>query len=203
MRLYVDFDDVLCQTALGLMERVNARFGKRVLFEQIESFDLERSFDLSASEWEWLIHRFHDPEVLMGFEPIAGAAEVLLGWRAGGGQIDIVTGRPPATLDHSLAWLAHHGVPCDQMLFVDKYGRGFPDAAGATTVTMDEVAGMAYSAAIDDSAEMMTFLSGRAAYPLLLLDRPWNRALPEAVAGGVTRLAGWAEVARELEVEIV
>jgi uncharacterized HAD superfamily protein len=202
MRLYVDFDDVLCQTARGLMDRVNAQFGKALCFEQIVSFNLEDSFELSGTEWQWLVGCFHDPDVLMGFEPIDGAGAVLQGWRERGGEIDIVTGRPPATLHHSRSWLELHGVPCDRILFVDKYGRGFEDAPGAQTLSMDAVASMAYSAAIDDSAEMMTFLNGRAAYPLMLLDRPWNRQLPKDVAKGVTRLPDWDAVAHVLGVEV-
>jgi uncharacterized HAD superfamily protein len=202
VRLYVDFDDVLCQTARGLMDRVNKQFGKCIVFDEILSFDLEHSFALAAHELEWLLQMFHEPEVLLGFEPIDGAAEVLRAWATRGGAIDIVTGRPPATRKYSEQWLEAYAIPYDKVLFVDKYGRGFPDAPGAETLTMDEVADMAYSAAIDDSAEMMSFLSGRVGYPLILLDRPWNRALPRQAASCVRRLQDWDSVGIMLEAEI-
>ena len=45
--IYVDMDDVLCETARGCLEIIERVFGKRVAYEQLTDFDLGNSCELS------------------------------------------------------------------------------------------------------------------------------------------------------------
>ena len=109
--IYVDLDDVLCETGRGFVEVLRTEFGKAVDFEAIHSFDLGISFGLDREE----LHRFmkvaHAPEVLLGMHPIEGAAEALEGWRSSGYEVRVVTGPPPETEEISRRWLADRKPP--------------------------------------------------------------------------------------------
>ncbi len=176
--LFVDFDDVLCETARGLCHVLNAAFDRNVTFEEILHFDLDRSFNLSAEQALRLGDFFHDPDLLASFAPVEGAVETLQWWAAQGGQVEIVTGRPPTTVEVSQAWLARYDVPVDAIYFVDKFGRWDGHAPGANTLTLDQVCARPYVAAIDDSPHMISILRDRMQTPVIVLDRPWNRNLP-------------------------
>ena len=109
--IYVDFDDVLADTTSAFLKILKLEFGKSVNFEDIFSFDLKASFDLSESEFEHFFQRVHQPEVIMEFAPIEGAVGVLEEWVKLGYQISIVTGRLTSAYAASLDWLSKHKVP--------------------------------------------------------------------------------------------
>jgi uncharacterized HAD superfamily protein len=176
--LFVDFDDVLCETARGLCAPLNRAFNRDVAFDDIHHFDLDRSFDLSPAQAARLGDFFHDPDLLGAFEPVADAAATLRWWVAQGGRVEVVTGRPPDTVAVSEAWLRKHDVPVEAIYFVDKFGRWEGHAPGANTLTLDQVCARDYIAAIDDSPHMISVLRERMQTPVIVLDRPWNRDLP-------------------------
>ena len=103
--IYVDMDDVLCETARGCLEIVERVFGKRVAYEQLTDFNLGNSCELSSEETAELYHIVHHPDELLRLKPVNGAIAVLNQWMAAGFEIAIVTGRPPATYEPSLDWL--------------------------------------------------------------------------------------------------
>jgi hypothetical protein len=45
--IYVDFDDVLCETARALVALLQSHFGRTVAFDDVISFDLAVSFGLN------------------------------------------------------------------------------------------------------------------------------------------------------------
>jgi uncharacterized HAD superfamily protein len=185
-RIYVDFDDVLCATALGFLDILEREFGKTIAFEEISDFDLGRSFDLDAMELERFFGLVHEDKALEGFAPLEGALEVLDDWKAAGYEIEVVTGRPANTRRASEAWLARHGAAFDRLIFVEKYGH----ARGA--MPLEEIVARDYSWVIEDSfatAERMA-LGGHRVH---LLDRPWNR-LETRGEVPIVRCADWNEV---------
>ena len=46
MKIYVDYDDCLCETARSFSRLAVEMFGKHVPYEKIRYFDLDKSFDL-------------------------------------------------------------------------------------------------------------------------------------------------------------
>lgn len=185
-RIYVDFDDVLCATALGFLDILERDFGKTISFEEISDFDLGRSFDLDATQLERFFELVHEDEALAGFEPLEGSLEALEHWRASGFEIEIVTGRPTHTRDASEAWLAAHDASFDRLVFVEKYGH----ARGA--MPLAEIVEREYAWVVEDSfatAERLA-LGG---HQVLLLDRPWNRLEPRDGAS-LVRCKDWSEV---------
>ena len=171
--IYVDFDDVLSDTTSAFLEILQGEFGKSVNFEDIFSFDLKASFNLTDSEYEDFFRRVHQADVIMSFAPMEGAIGTLESWAKRGYQIAIVTGRLTSAHDASLDWLAKHDVPYHSFTMVDKYSRGNTDPKIA--VSMEAFSEMKFSLAVEDSANMALHLSEKMGIPVALIDRPWNR----------------------------
>lgn len=191
--VYIDFDDVLCESARTLAAISGERYGKPVVFEKIYSFDLDKSFGLSPREQQDLFSLFHDAEMLASIPPIPHAIAGMQAWASAGCRLEIVTGRPPDTQAVSLAWLDSYNVPYDGITFVDKYQRGHGPVKGVRQCSLEEIAACDYALVVDDSPEMILFLANASHLPLVLFDRPWNRGVDVAtLRNGVERHTGWA-----------
>ena len=197
MPVYVDFDDVLCESARTLARISGERYGKPVAFEEIYSFDLNQSFGLDASEQQDLFTLFHDEDMLASIPPIPDAITGMRKWAAAGCRIEIVTGRPPVTQDVSCAWLRAHDVPFHGITFVDKYRRGHAAVDGVKQCTLEEVLDHQYALVVDDSPETIVYLATHTAWNLFLFDRPWNQKLGvESLRDGVQRFSCWSTLQR-------
>ena len=172
--IYIDFDDILCETARGLAALLAQEFGKTVSFEDITEFNLEKSFSLTATEIDHLMHKGHQPEFLEALQPVPGAIDGLLGWIKKGYTITVVTGRPPSCIDVSHAWLTKHGIEIENMVFVDKYGRMTTDDLSGQAISLDALQRLEFCLAIEDAPGMAAFLLQNMAMPVVVLERPWN-----------------------------
>lgn len=187
-KIYVDMDDVVSRTTevyAGIVER---EFGKQVGFEQILSFDLKISFGLTDKEFHYFFDLIHQPDFLLGFEPVEGSVETLVSWADEGHCIDIVTGRPTSSRAASLEWLAKHQVPFDSFTLVDKYNR----AGNGPAISKQELSQRTYDLAVEDSRDMALFLAQTMGVPVVLYDRPWN-ALP-VDHDKIVRCFSWQEI---------
>ena len=63
MRIYVDFDDCLCETGRAFSKLALEMFNKNVPYDQMHYFELDRSFDLDAEQYEQFMLRGHLPEL--------------------------------------------------------------------------------------------------------------------------------------------
>ena len=188
--IYVDFDDVLADTTKSFLKILRREFDKSVNFEDIFSFDLKASFDLSESEYEHFFQRVHQPEVIMEFAPIDGAVGVLEEWIKLGYQIAIVTGRLTSAYEASLDWLSKYNVPYHSFMMVDKYSRENIDTKIA--VSMEKFSKMKFSLAVEDSAKMALHLSKKMGIPVALIDRPWNRGAN--LNPRISRYTSWYDI---------
>ncbi len=193
--VYVDFDDVLCQTAHTFLNVVEREFGRRYAFEEIQHFDLERSFDLNPQEYGHLMKLVHAPDTLRAMPPMPGVLDVLNRWARNDIETRVVTGRPPETKDVCHEWLDRYGVPYSKVLFVDKYGRMPADRYGPEVISPEQLTSMGFAMAVEDAPIMIEFIMTRTRIPLAVLDRPWNRSLDlSGYAERVVRCSDWAAV---------
>ena len=65
MKIYVDFDDCLCETARHFSGLVADMYGIDVPYEKIRFFDLKKSFSLTDEQYEKMMVKAHTPEVLL------------------------------------------------------------------------------------------------------------------------------------------
>jgi len=197
-RVYVDFDDVLCETARDLAALLERSTGRHIEYEDIHWFDLRKSFKLTAQDLDSFLDAAHQPEIIEKIPLVTGAAKTLKGWADSGLDVCILTGRPPATEASSRRWLAAHGIPFSELLFVDKYGRhgGIPGC-----VTLDEVREMDFLFAVDDAPRMLNYLISEMSVPVLIFDRPWNRKTLDPIPAGrdVRRCRSHEEIRRQAD----
>jgi len=96
MRIYIDFDDVLCETARHLSALAHDLFNRNVPYEAISGFDLQQAFALSDAQIRELMEQAHRPDFLTDIAPAPGGVEAVRTLEARGHDLAIVTGRPAA-----------------------------------------------------------------------------------------------------------
>src|SRR5262245_42779098 len=190
--IYVDLDDVLCQTARHFLVVVEREFGKRFSYEQLTNFDIGTACGLRSEEREHLYRVVHEPDELMKMAPIDGALAVLKQWVNVGYEIAIVTGRPPASYEPTRSWLERHGVPHHSFTMVDKYGRFA--TANTLAISLQELAACKFCWAVEDSLPMAQYLGGQMQIPVALIDCPWNHSAQNYL--NVVRRVDWTSIER-------
>ena len=189
--IYVDMDDVLCETARGCLAIIQQQFGRQIAYECLTNFDLGQSCELGPEETAALYHIVHHPDELLKLEPIPAAIPVLNQWVASGYEIAIVTGRPPVTYEPSVEWLKIYNVPYHSFMMVDKYGRF--ETQNTIAVSLAELAEKSFHFGVEDSPTMARFLAEQMGVPVKLFNRPWNQT---AVAHPkIKRYNHWHEIA--------
>src|SRR5262245_9636120 len=188
--IYIDLDDVLCQAARHFLVVIEREFGKKVNYEQLTNFDIGTSCCLRSDEREKLYRTVHEPDELLKMAPIAEAISMLDRWSNAGYEIAIVTGRPPAAYEASLAWLKQHRVAYHSLTMVDKYSRF--ETADTVAISLDELAARAYRWAVEDSLPMARYLAERMKVSVALIDCPWNRT--DSAHGRISRYRHWREI---------
>lgn len=188
--IYIDLDDVIAKTTCHYIDILKREFGKSVEFESITTFDLQKSFSLSDADYEYFFSLVHEPEIILGLAPVEGALDVINKWSDQGYEISVITGRLTSTYDSSLEWLRANRVPFDSFIMVDKYSRPVVDRNIA--ISLDRFSGMEFVLAVEDSAEMVNFISQRMDCSVVMFDRPWNRN--GAVPPGICRCKTWEEI---------
>ena len=188
--IYVDIDDVLCETAQYCLRIVEREFGKKVEFDKLFVFDLGISCGLSSAERDHLYEVIHHPWEIVEVDPIPNAIQTLRRWQARNYDIALVTGRPPSTIEPTQAWIDRHGVPCSSLTFVDKYCRF--EIAGTPAIPLEDLTTRRFAWAVEDSLPMANFLASRMQLPVLMLDRPWNKT--ETLHLNIVRYNDWEEI---------
>ena len=87
--IYVDLDDVLCETARRFLLVIEREFGKRVAYDRLTDFDFERSCDLTPGQRAKLYEIIHFEEEILSIEPISEAIDVLNEWVGAGYEIAV------------------------------------------------------------------------------------------------------------------
>ena len=197
-KIYVDFDDVLCETARTLLSIAEDLFGKTVEYEKINAFDPGRVLDIDEAQVETLLEAAHQPDYLMTNRLVQHAPTALAELNRTGHEIHIVTGRPSHTRHTSEKWLVKYQIPFHDLHFVNKYLRASEAYRESDTLPLSQLGQMEFVFAVEDSAEMAEYISQTLGIPVFLMDRPWNRSLP--YRRNIFRCAGWLEVLRKINI---
>ena len=103
MKIYVDFDDCLCETAKCFSQIIADMFGLVIPYEGIKYFNLQKAFSLNDEDYQRMMVKGHQPEVLLSLEPTPGASETINAWIDKGYDVSIITGRPFSSYEPSRA----------------------------------------------------------------------------------------------------
>lgn len=175
MKIYVDFDDCLCETARSFSILAAEMFGKNVPYEDIRYFDLYKSFDLNNEQFERFMLRGHQPEVLLSYEETPGASVVINEWIDCGHEVSIITGRPFSAYEPSRLWLDDHGFKNVTLYCLNKYGREGFIKDSDFSLEPEDYYKMTFDYAVEDSPKAFKFFNHLPDLNVLVFDRPWNR----------------------------
>ena len=192
MKIYVDFDDCLCETAKEFTHIADRLFGKKVPYEKVRFFNLQQSFDLTDEEYEKLMAEGHLPEVLLSYEETPGASKVLNEWIDCGYEVSVITGRPYSTYEPSRRWLDEHGLERAQVYFLNKYGRDSFYTGSEYNLELEDYYKMKFDYAVEDSPAAFRFFSHLPELKVLVYDRPWNRECE--LGEGYERCTSWDRI---------
>ena len=195
MKIYVDFDDCLCETAKEFTHIADRLFGKKVPYEKVRFFNLQQSFDLTDEEYERLMAEGHLPEVLLSYEETPGASKVINEWIDLGYEVSVITGRPYSAYEPSRKWLDEHGLERAQVYFLNKYGRDSFYKVNEYNLELEDYYKMKFDYAVEDSPAAFRFFEHLPELKVLVYDRPWNREC-EFPGDNYVRCSGWEMISR-------
>ncbi len=182
LNIYIDFDDCLCETARALSKLAGDLFNKEVPYENIQFFNLQRSFDLTEDEYEKLMIEAHLPDVLLSYEETPGASTVVNEWLDQGHNVSIITGRPSSAYEPSRKWLDEHGLERVKLFCLNKYGRDSFIKNSEFTLELEDYYKMKFDVAVEDSPLAFKFFDHLPDLKVNVFNRPWNQnaELPNA-----------------------
>ncbi len=197
MRIYVDYDDCICETARAFTHIADRLFGKKVPYEEINFFNLKESFELTDDEYDRLMIEGHRPEVLMSYEETPLASDVLNEWLDKGYEINVITGRPSSTYEPSRVWLDEHGLENVKLFCLNKYGRDTFIKGSEYNLELEDYYKMRFDYAVEDSPLAFKFFEHLPDVNVMLFDRPWNRDF-EPTNTNYMRCNNWEEIRRNI-----
>ncbi len=197
MNIYIDFDDCLCETARFFSAFIKKLFDKDVPYEEITCFDLQKSFQLTDDEYEYMMVEAHKPASLLTFEETSGAVETVNGWLDQGHHISVITGRPFSAYEASREWLDRHNLDRTSLYCLNKYGRDSFIKNSAFNLELDDFYRMHFDHAVEDSPTAFRFFSHLPDLNVLVIDRPWNTdcVFPQ---GKYTRVYDWKTIRKNV-----
>jgi uncharacterized HAD superfamily protein len=184
-----DIDGTLAERDLATCLVVNARFGTSYIYDDITSPHAEDWMDNQvASGWYERYH--HDPEFLKNLSPYQDGLWALWSLHQGGYQITIASDREAVLGDVSRHWLDQWGVRYDDVQIGDGEKLRLAEEASLQNPVVF----------FDDNPERAYDLPGPGRM-LYLLDRPWNRTVPEMP--NLKRVGTWQEILRDFPAQQV
>ena len=175
MKIYVDYDDCLCETARSFSELAVEMFDKYVPYEQIRYFELNKSFDLDDDQYERFLLKGHEPEVLLSYEETPGASKTINEWLSQGHEVSIITGRPFSAYEPSRQWLDEHDLKDVKLYCLNKYARDSVIYKTDFNLELEDYYKMKFDFAVEDSYKAFKFFEHLPNLKVLVYDRPWNR----------------------------
>ena len=175
MRIYIDFDDVICETAKHFTKIAKELFGVDVPYRQVQFFNLQKTFDLSTEQYEELMRVGHLPENLLSYEETEGASEIINKWLDEGHDVSIITGRPFSAYEPSRKWLDEHNLKRVPLFCVDKYGREKFIQNAEFNMTLKQLYELTFDFAIEDSPAAFEHVAHFESCKVAVFNRPWDK----------------------------
>lgn len=193
MNIYIDFDDCLCETARHFSGLAKDLFGKNVPYENINFFNLQKSFSLTDDQYVELMAEGHKPEVLLSYKETPGASATVNQWLNEGHDISIITGRPYSAYEPSREWLDRHGLERVKLYCLDKYGRDSFIKDSEFSLKLEDYYKMNFDVAIEDSPHAFKFFEHLPELKVFVYDRPWNHNA-ELPGDNFIRCSSWESI---------
>lgn len=174
MRIYIDFDDVICETAKYFTKIAWDLFKIDVPYKEVQFFNLQKSFDLTDSQYDELMKAGHVPSTLLAYEETPDASMIINKWVDEGHDVKIITGRPFDAYEPSRKWLDEHNLSRVPLFCVDKYGRESFNQDCTYSMTLADLYSMTFDFAIEDSPAAFEHVMHFDNCKIAVFRRPWN-----------------------------
>lgn len=175
MNIYIDFDDVICETAKSFCQIADRLFGIKKPYNEVHFFNLQQSFGLTDDQYDALMKEGHLPEILLSYEETDGASISINKIVDAGHDVKIITGRPFDSYEPSRQWLDNHNLSRLPLFCVDKYGREIFNQNSTFNMTLNDLYAMSFDLAIEDSPAAFKHLEHFGNCKVAVFDRPWNK----------------------------
>lgn len=175
MNIYIDFDDVICETAKSFCQIADRLFGIKKPYNEVHFFNLQQSFGLTDNQYDALMKEGHLPEILLSYEETDGASISINKIVDAGHNVKIITGRPFDSYEPSRQWLDNHNLSRLPLFCVDKYGREIFNQNSTFNMTLNDLYAMSFDLAIEDSPAAFKHLEHFGNCKVAVFDRPWNK----------------------------
>ena len=116
-------------------------------------------------------------------------------WLDQGQEVFIITGRPFHSYEPSRQWLDEHHLERVPLFCVDKYGRETEKQDYRYNMTLEDLYGMAFDFAVEDSPAAFEHVLHFANCKVAVFSRPWNRQA-ELPNDRFVRCENWKEIDR-------
>lgn len=198
MKIYIDFDDVICETAKYFTILAKELFDIEVPYREVQFFNLQKSFNINDEQYDRLMKAGHLPENLLAYEETEGASMIINKWIEEGHEVSIITGRPFDSYEPSRKWLDDHGLERVPLFCVDKYGRENFNEGCTYSMTLEQLYSMSFDFAVEDSPSAYEHVMKFDNCKVAVFNRPWN--IKEDVPNNnFIRCEGWQEIDRIFE----
>ena len=197
MKIYIDFDDVICETARHFVKITKELFGIDLPYSEVQFFNLQKAFNLNDEQYEQLMKAGHTPETLLAYEETPGASQTINKWIDEGHDVYVITGRPFDSFEPSRKWLDDHGLKRAPLYCVDKYGRENYVQKWTYSMTLEDMYKMDFDFAVEDSPAAFEHLLHFPKCRVVVFDRPWNKNA-EFPGENFIRCNGWEEIKLQL-----
>lgn len=193
MNVYIDFDDVICETAKYFSKLAKELFDIDLPYSEIQFFNLKKTYNLNDEQYNELMRAGHLPENLLAYEETPLASETINDWMDAGHDVKIITGRPFDAYEPSREWLDKHNLDRLPLYCVDKYGREIFNNECSYSMTLKELYSMEFDFAIEDSPAAFEHVVQFRNCLVAVFNRPWNRNadLPN---GNFLRCNNWKDI---------
>ncbi len=188
LRIGIDVDDVLAESLPGYLEAFRRRFGHEVRVEEAAWEIFRRYPEISATQM-WGFFSELEASDFLGTRPVyPEAVEAVRSMAANGHRLYVVTGRLTQHREHTRRLLERAGL---LELFEELVHR---DGEATADYKPRIIRELKLDLLIEDELHV-ALAAAEVPIPVLLFDRPWNRAeLPP----GITRVADWDHALRAI-----
>lgn len=175
MKIYIDFDDVICETAVFFTKIAKELFDIDLPYSQVQFFNLKKTFDLNDEQYDELMRVGHISSNLLSYEETADASKIINKWVDAGHEVKIITGRPFDAYEPSRKWLDDHNLDRVPLFCVDKYGRESFNKDCSYSMTLEELYALTFDFAIEDSPAAFEHVMHFKNCKVAVFNRPWNK----------------------------
>lgn len=193
MKIYVDFDDVLCETGKAFTQIAKELFDMDVAYQEVQFFNLRQSFHLDDAQYDEFMRVGHLPEKLLKYEETPGASETINRWFDEGHEVSIITGRPFDAYEPSRQWLDQHNLARIPLFCVDKYGREEAARNYSFNMTLAQFYDLSFDFVVEDSPAAFEHVLHFDNCRVAIMNRPWNVNV-ELPNERFVRCDGWKEI---------